>query len=322
MKKILIVPVIIGIALSGIPVTYGASTPVRYGESIAELVQAEQRLNKVVAESKIQEKRELESFDERKVENLTQRKEISKLKTQRLQELEGINNYQDLASDETVAESVQYLQGRGYYADEEFVALFEEVETYKQQNPAADIKEVVRHMNDRAGLSEKSNARKVALPGVHSLHAYSTTYEEWSKLTPSEKLLYGSNPSAAVKTKAISKAAFDYTYERFRKNGEGDPSDGYRHAMWNALMTRDINRTWVKAAGDAHEDVPQTELNSKKPDGFYGWQHKNMDLANNQVGRDTIGWYEYWWNCTDATVKSRLAAKMTNTPGNIIWLHK
>lgn len=46
-----------------------------------------------------------------------------------------------------------------------------------------------------------------------------------------------------------------------------------------------------------------------------------MDLNNNKVGRGVIAWYEYSFNCSDATVTSRISAKLTNKSGGITWLH-
>jgi hypothetical protein len=103
--------------------------------------------------------------------------------------------------------------------------------------------------------------------------------------------------------------------------GLGDKSDGYRHGIWNALMTRDINRVWADAISTAHEDRPKTELEAKQADGYTGYQHKAMDLNNNKVGRSVIAWYEFSTNCSDSTVKSRISAKLTNKSGEITWLH-
>ncbi len=87
-------------------------------------------------------------------------------------------------------------------------------------------------------------------------------------------------------------------------------------------MTRDISRAWAEAYGNAHENVSQSVLQQKDVDGYYRYQHKAMDLSNNNVGRSQIAWYEYWFNCSDSTVKSRISNKMTNKSGGITWLHQ
>lgn len=52
-------------------------------------------------------------------------------------------------------------------------------------------------------------------------------------------------------------------------------ADGFRHCYWNALMTHRIDVEQAKAVADAHEDKPD------QPPA-----EKDMDLHNNQVGRD------------------------------------
>jgi hypothetical protein len=52
-------------------------------------------------------------------------------------------------------------------------------------------------------------------------------------------------------------------------------ADGFRHCYWNALMTHRIDVEQAKDVADAHEDNPDQP-----------WDEKDMDLHNNQVGRD------------------------------------
>lgn len=225
-----------------------------------------------------------------------------------------IKSYKDFPKEESVESTKKLLMERGYPIDEEFLALSLDIEGYKKKNPNNDPKKIVKYINAKAGLKEKNK-----MSFVQTAHAL--TYSEWTKLTTAEKLLIAANPAKALMTNSIKQKAFNYTAQKFGYNGLGDSSDGYRHGIWSALMTRDISRAWAEAYGNAHEDRPVAELEARQADGYTGYQHKAMDLANNKVGRDAIRWYEYYFNCWDSTVKSRISAKLTNTSGNIVWLH-
>ncbi len=50
--------------------------------------------------------------------------------------------------------------------------------------------------------------------------------------------------------------------------------DAFRHAYWNALMTKSIGKKYAEKFATAHE--------STSPDGL----DKTMDLTNNRIGRD------------------------------------
>jgi hypothetical protein len=58
-------------------------------------------------------------------------------------------------------------------------------------------------------------------------------------------------------------------------NGLGD---AYRHALWNALGAAKLGQALIKQLTDAHEDKP-----FEYPQQY---KEKNMDLFNNQVGRN------------------------------------
>ncbi|OGS22824.1 MAG: hypothetical protein A2314_03980 [Elusimicrobia bacterium RIFOXYB2_FULL_50_12] len=68
--------------------------------------------------------------------------------------------------------------------------------------------------------------------------------------------------------------AFSRTREEFGYNGVDDISDAFRHAYWNAIMTRDIGYDFAKEIADNHELNPDNEYSIK------------MDLNNNRIGRD------------------------------------
>ncbi|AKF86673.1 hypothetical protein MFUL124B02_31215 [Myxococcus fulvus 124B02] len=56
--------------------------------------------------------------------------------------------------------------------------------------------------------------------------------------------------------------------------GQDGHRDAFRHAYWNALMTREFGAEWTKQFATAHEGMP-----------FNAADREAMDLYNNQVGR-------------------------------------
>lgn len=101
----------------------------------------------------------------------------------------------------------------------------------------------------------------------------------------------------------------------------GDESDGYRHALWNALMDARLSNHVVYLFATAHEAKSEAELNILADDGYYEYEHKEMDLHNNKIGRDLIKSYEVWPFMSDKKVKNRVNGKLTNSSSGIIWLH-
>lgn len=73
----------------------------------------------------------------------------------------------------------------------------------------------------------------------------------------------------------IQKEAYAMAEKFSGPNGgqEDGLGDAYRHAYWNALMTREFGADWAKKFSDAHEAVPD----NPKSKAF-------MDLWNNQIG--------------------------------------
>ncbi len=238
---------------------------------------------------------------------------------QELAQAEAHYAYSADTNEQTVADAIKELESRGYTYDQSFAILMKEIESFKKEKREQDPKKIVRYFNAKAGLKQKPENRKISVRLAPLAQAIS--YADWSRLTTGEKIMIASNPVAGLKTNALGNTAYIYTQQKFGTNGLGDRSDGYRHAIWNALMTRDINRAWADGYATAHEDKTWAELNTRDTDGYFKYQHRTMDLNNNRVGRDVIAWYEFFFNCSDATVQNRISAKLINTSGNIIWLH-
>ncbi len=104
-------------------------------------------------------------------------------------------------------------------------------------------------------------------------------YEQWSNLTPAEKMVIaamGSNPLTIVKIPLIKMSkdtAFNETVRRFGRNGRNDRTDAFRHCFWSSVLSRDIGYYWAKLFTDAHETNPDNPAGEKE-----------MDLHNNSVG--------------------------------------
>lgn len=104
----------------------------------------------------------------------------------------------------------------------------------------------------------------------------------------------------------MTDSAYDITNKQFGYNGLGDKSDGFRHGIWNALLTRDITRSWAEAYTTAHESGKSAkQLEKKAKDGYKEKYHRNMDLHNNAIGRDVVKWYDTGLNVSDTELVKR-----------------
>jgi hypothetical protein len=107
-----------------------------------------------------------------------------------------------------------------------------------------------------------------------------SVYDQWSNLTPAEKVYIGLHPEHALIIKNSKDTAFNETSRRFGHNGHNDRTDAFRHCFWSAILARDIgymNALWFTTA---HESGP-----GNPPD------EKAMDLHNNGVGAKIGRWW-------------------------------
>lgn len=89
------------------------------------------------------------------------------------------------------------------------------------------------------------------------------------------EMLNGLNPLAQKSFQDIHDRAFDVADERFEPGDQNDNhNDAFRHAYWNALMTRKYGEAWAEDYATAHEQLP-----GNPP------AREAMDLYNNEVGR-------------------------------------
>lgn len=111
----------------------------------------------------------------------------------------------------------------------------------------------------------------------------------YSFLTAAEKNLIAEYPADAVLVKAAQSRTDTLVNVNYPDWKDGDKGNAYRHALWNAIMSRDISKTKAELFATAHENHGLTDAQYLAIDpwnGFNGLQHKNMDLHNNKMGRD------------------------------------
>ncbi|MBN1203828.1 MAG: hypothetical protein JXB05_02750 [Myxococcaceae bacterium] len=140
--------------------------------------------------------------------------------------------------------------------------------------------------------------------------------DTWKRLTDSEKILSVTNPQKALIVKADQERTDVHVQRVYGSHRDGTRSNAFRHALWNALMTRDIGRVWSEAFATAHEDWPEAQLRAQSWEGFSGLEHKAMDLHNNAKGRECVRWYDFF--VSDETLSSRVEEKIRNREMKIL----
>lgn len=257
--------------------------------------------------------------DEEVIEDIEQ-----ELKVSNVEQLENQHFINPLTGKEfeSVEEVSEYLEVKGYEVDDEDLELCEIIEEIKEDSDS-ELPELIVEVNNQ--IIEEYDEKKWEFGiNVSASNAYKEAYSQWTSLTSDEKALIICEPKKAIATKALTKKAFEMTQKRFGYNGLGDKSDGFRHGVWNALMTRDITRAWAKAYATAHESgKTKKQLEKKAADGYTEKRHREMDLHNNSIGRDVIKWYDTSINVSDSKLKKRIENKLTNNKSTgIYWLHK
>lgn len=201
------------------------------------------------------------------------------------------------------------LKKNGYNDDELDIAYYlEKIEALKANGMKE--KEIIEII-DREAEKESNEDSKCEL--LYKMK------RGWNNLNDIEKKLYVTHPWAALGVHAASQKAAKYTYQQFYFNGLGDKTDAFRHAVWCAIMARDIGVELAKAFSDAHENgYTEEELALLVQDGNTGYAHKYMDLYNNEIGL-SIGAGEYK---SDEQIVELVKRQLTNIRGNgLIWLN-
>ena len=237
-----------------------------------------------------------------------------------LQEQEFINPSTG-KSFSSVLEVKKFFETQGIEIDDSYYEICRKTEQIKEANSSMELSQLIVEVNDEIVAKD----RKIFTWGdnVEASSLYQETRAQWNTLTDKEKSLVIIEPRKAMATKALANQAYDMTQDEFGYNGLGDKSDGFRHGVWNALMTRDITRAWADLYATAHgSGKTKKQLEKKAADGYKEKEHRKMDLHNNAVGRDVINWYDTFLNVSDKKLKKRVKAKLTNKSSEIYWLHK
>ena len=138
----------------------------------------------------------------------------------------------------------------------------------------------------------------------------------WNVLTDSEKKLCIRYPFDALKVNKAKNIATSQTEAKFGTNGLGNRSDAFRHGIWNAEMTVLIGKERAELFATAHEDKDVTGTES---DGYPKTAHRDMDLHNNEVGRD-IG--EKNKEASESEMADIIYQEIYSATTSFIWLHE
>ena len=147
----------------------------------------------------------------------------------------------------TVEDVKLYLERTKHYVDETTYTMYKTVEEQKENNNEIPLTKLVKEINDQAELELSTNS-KIDMFGtkVKASSLYTVAYSTWTALTTEEKVLIALDPKRALYTKYLTDDAYTYTKDKFGYNGLGDKSDGFRHGVWNALMTRDLGQNLMQ----------------------------------------------------------------------------
>ena len=186
--------------------------------------------------------------------------------------------------------------------DDQFEELIKEIANIKYTHPEYQEEEILSVMNqEHSQLETGKNVRGLT--------------DIWNALTESEKKLCIRYPFAALKVNTAKNIAISQTEEKFGINGLGDKSDAFRHGLWNAEMTVLIGKDKAELFATAHEDK---DVTGTEADGYLKTSHRDMDLHNNEVGRE-IG--EKNSGATEDEMGEIVYNEVFSESTQFIWLH-
>jgi hypothetical protein len=183
-------------------------------------------------------------------------------------------------------------------------AFFDDLLALKRSNKQLKPEELVTRV-DWSRLERTPTAADVV--GARGLS--DEVANTWDALTPSEKLLCVGYPKQALAVLSAKNKAISYTRQNYGTTVDGSKANAFQHAIWNALMARDIGSSLASSFATAHEDLPEERL-KKTYNGFTGYEHKAMDLHNNAKGRECVRWYDFF--ASDKTLIERVQQKLQN----------
>lgn len=159
------------------------------------------------------------------------------------------------------------------------VILFKEIEDFKESNPGLSDQSIVVEFDNKL---DNQSADTVS---IMSGDGYA---QKWTILTNAEKLLIAGSPARALIVNSCRDKADSYAkYSIYgQQKGAGTAKDAYRHAIWNALMSKYVSKVDAKLFADAHEQQDDPAYYDRYTDGIKNSEHTRMDYHNNQKGRD------------------------------------
>ena len=175
--------------------------------------------------------------------------------------------------------------------------------------------ENIQQSSDLVGAEEKDF--KNLIVEIQQIKEEHPEYsEEMIKVFLDEKNLCIRYPFDALKVNKAKNIATSQTEAKFGTNGLGNRSDAFRHGIWNAEMTVLIGKERAELFATAHEDKDVTGTES---DGYPKTAHRDMDLHNNEVGRE-IG--EKNKEASESEMADIIYQEIYSATTSFIWLHE
>lgn len=184
-----------------------------------------------------------------------------------------------------------------------FKELIREIEDIKKEHPVYTEDDILRIMNERHATTHDEEDAK----GIIDI---------WNALTESEKKLCIRYPYDALKVNTAKNIATNQTEIKFGRNGLGDKSDAFRHGIWNAEMTILIGKEKAELFATAHEDK---DITGTESDGFPKTAHRDMDLHNNEIGRN-LG--EKNKDASEDEMADIIYQDLYSEATEFVWLHE
>lgn len=184
-----------------------------------------------------------------------------------------------------------------------FKELIREIEDIKKEHPVYTEDDILRIMNERHATTHDEEDAK----GIIDI---------WNALTESEKKLCIRYPFDALKVNTAKNIATNQTEIKFGRNGLGDKSDAFRHGIWNAEMTILIGKEKAELFATAHEDK---DITGTESDGFPKTAHRDMDLHNNEIGRN-LG--EKNKDASEDEMADIIYQNLYSEATEFVWLHE
>ncbi|ASA25991.1 DUF6973 domain-containing protein [Paenibacillus donghaensis] len=197
---------------------------------------------------------------------------------------------------------------------------FDELIKYTNQGDIEFIYSIIELKKANPQLSPEEIVELVFPVEDSIVQARGQSSSGWNSLTTAEKWLVAGYPAEALIVNAAKNNTDEITSVRYPGWTDGDKGNAFRHALWNAIMALNITKVMAEQFASAHEDVGLTnaELSATTWNGYNGLQHKQMDLHNNQKGRDCVSWYEIPFAVTNTDLANRVQAKMLHLTTRIL----